>query len=77
MWCRTFSCVISAPPNFLSYAYTIFRKVLGIMTPLSGKENSIIKKYRYYLNIRKSFTIALGQLLLRGRLPIVKHLVLI
>lgn len=64
-------------PNFLSYVCIGFGRVLGIMTPLSGKETSINKKYRYYLNIRKSFIVALGQLLLRGTLPIVKHLICI
>lgn len=63
--------------NFLSYVSSACGRVLGIMTPLSGKQTSVNKKYRYYLNIRKSFTIALQQLLLRGTLPIVKHLILI
>lgn len=66
--CFQISCYMSV---------SVLEKYSGLGLPFSGKATSINKKYRYYLNIRKSFTIALGQWLLRDTLPMVKHLILI
>lgn len=66
MWYRTFSLPeVFFPPNLLLHVCIIFAKVWGILL-VTGKETSINKNYRYYLNIRKSFITALGQLFLKG-----------